>query len=80
MSETFKLSSKKYNAKYSIPLFYLLVSSILETFRTTQTIATVLACSPETDGKTISLMAPHTLITGHGETKLVLTKKIPLSS
>ena len=38
----------------------------------------ILGFSSETD-KTLLLLASKSLITGHGETKLVLTRKIPSS-
>lgn len=44
-----------------------------------QAIAIALSCSPQCDGKTLLLKTPDTLVTGHGEPKLVPTMLIASS-
>lgn len=38
-------------------------------------IAFALGCTPGLDGETLLLKTPHTLVTGHEDIKLVLTRK-----
>lgn len=38
------------------------------------------SCSPELEGKTLLLKAPHAWITAHGEIMLVLTRSISQGS
>lgn len=64
----FQIQSPGANAGHVLKL---LVIDFLETLKTIQAAATVL-------GKALLLKTLHTLITGHEEIKLILTKKFPL--
>lgn len=64
----YQIQSPRANAGHVLKL---LVIDFLETLETIQAAATVL-------GKALLLKTLHTLITGHEEIKLILTKKFPL--
>lgn len=62
------------NAAHSLKL---LIIGIPETLKIVQVTPSALGCPLELDGKTLLLKLQHTLVTGHGEIKSVVTRKLP---
>lgn len=69
------LPNKKSIIRYGIPPRELLVRCVSEAPQTTQLLS-LPSCPPVLNGKTLLLKSWHTLVRGHGEIKLVLTRKL----
>lgn len=54
----------------------LLMRGLSETPETVQDIDIIPDCTPERDDKILFLRTPHTLVTGHGEIKSALIRKL----
>ena len=72
-----RLPNKKPRARCRLVPLEFVVRDVLETSQTIQTFALGLGCLPDLDVKIILLKTPYTLVIGHREIKLILTRNLP---
>jgi hypothetical protein len=65
------------NGRCGVPFIDLLIKDVWDTPKQHRQLS-LLIYPPGLNGKTLLLKTPHTLVTGYRETKLMLTRKLPL--